>query len=43
MLPILSTYLGHVCVSDTYWYGDNSPGLMKEPMSRLARRWEGHS
>ena len=43
MLPILSTFLGHVCVSDTYWYLENSPGLMKEAMSRLERRWEVHS
>ena len=39
MLPILSTYLGHVCVSDTYWYLENSPGLMKEAMRRLENRW----
>ena len=43
MLPILSTYLGHVCVSDTYWYLENSPGLMKEAMTRLERRWEAQS
>ena len=43
MLPILSTYLGHVGVSDTYWYLENSPGLMKEAMKRLERRWEGLS
>ncbi len=43
MLPILSTFLGHVGVSDTYWYLENSPGLMKEAMRRLESRWEGHS
>ena len=43
MLPILSTYLGHVRVSDTYWYLENSPELMKEAVKRLERRWEGHS
>lgn len=43
MLPILSTFLGHVGVSDTYWYLENSPGLMTEAMRRLERRWEGHS
>ena len=43
MLPLLSTFLGHVGVSDTYWYLENSPGLMKQAMRRLERRWEGHS
>lgn len=40
MLPALSTYLGHVCVSHTYWYLDNSPELMHEAMKRLDSRWE---
>lgn len=40
MLPVLSTYLGHVCVSHTYWYLDNSPELMQEAMKRLDSRWE---
>jgi len=39
-LPILSAYLGHVHVSDTYWYLSNWPELMQEAMSRLERRWE---
>jgi len=39
-LPILSAYLGHVHVSDTYWYLSQSPALMQEAMSRLERRWE---
>lgn len=43
MLPWLSTFMGHVGVSDTYWYLENSPGLMKEAMNRLERRWEGRS
>lgn len=40
-LPILSAYLGHVHVSDTYWYLSAWPELMQEAMSRLERRWEG--
>jgi integrase len=39
-LPILSAYLGHVHVSDTYWYLSAWPELMREAMSRLERRWE---
>ena len=40
LLPILSTYLGHVRVCDTYWYLELSPGLMNEAMKRMQRRWE---
>ena len=29
LLPILSTYLGHVHVADTQWYLTGSPELMK--------------
>jgi integrase/recombinase XerD len=39
-LPILSAYLGHVRVSDTFWYLSAWPELMQEAMSRLERRWE---
>ena len=42
-LPILSAYLGHVHVSDTYWYLSAWPGLMREATSRLERWWEGQS
>jgi integrase len=42
-LPILSTYLGHVCVSNTYWYLSASPELMAQAMQRLERRWEEQS
>jgi integrase len=38
-LPVLSTYLGHVCVSDTYWYLSCWPELMREAMNRLEHRW----
>jgi integrase len=40
-LPYLSAYLGHVHVSDTYWYLSAWPELMREAMSRLERSWEG--
>jgi integrase/recombinase XerD len=40
-LPFLSAYLGHVHVSDTYWYLSAWPELMREAMSRLERCWEG--
>jgi integrase len=39
-LPILSTYLGHTCVRDTYWYLSACPDLMQEAVRRLDRRWE---
>jgi integrase/recombinase XerD len=40
-VPILSTYLGHVCVSNTYWYLSLCPELMSLATARLERRWEG--
>lgn len=39
-LPALSTYLGHSCVRDTYWYLSACPELMGEAARRLDRRWE---
>jgi integrase/recombinase XerD len=39
-LPVLSTYLGHVHVSDTYWYLSSHPELMNLAMARLEKRWE---
>lgn len=39
-LPVLSTYLGHVHVSDTYWYLSANPELMTLAMSLMERRWE---
>ncbi|HEU5294700.1 MAG TPA: tyrosine-type recombinase/integrase [Burkholderiaceae bacterium] len=39
LLPVLSTYLGHVRVQDTYWYLSAWPELMTQAMSRLERRW----
>jgi integrase/recombinase XerD len=40
LLPVLSTYLGHVHVSDTYWYLSIEPELMGAATRRLERRWE---
>ena len=39
-LPILSTYLGHAHVTDTYWYLSACPELMGLATQRLQRRWE---
>jgi integrase len=39
LLPILSTFLGHVHVADTQWYLSGSPELMREAMHRLENRW----
>jgi integrase len=38
-MPLLSTYLGHVCVSGTYWYLSGNPELMAQAMARLEQRW----
>ena len=40
-LPVLSTYLGHVHVSDTYWYLSAHPQLLRLAVDRMERRWEG--
>ncbi|MGH8058126.1 MAG: tyrosine-type recombinase/integrase, partial [Candidatus Entotheonellia bacterium] len=42
-LPIVSTYLGHVQVSDTYWYLTACPELMGLAVKRLEPRWEVRS
>jgi integrase len=39
-LPILSTFLGHVHVSDTYWYLTSCPELMGLAVKRLEEYWE---
>ena len=41
LLPTLSTYLGHVHVSDTYWYLTAFPELMGQAVERLEKHWEG--
>lgn len=42
-LPVLSTYMGHVEVRDTYWYISACPELMDAARRRLESRWEGRS
>jgi len=39
-LPMLSTFLGHVHVTDTYWYLSGVPELLALTKARLERRWE---
>jgi integrase len=39
LLPVLSTYLGHTCVRDTYWYLSACPELMEHAALRLEKRW----
>ena len=36
LLPILSTYLGHVHTADTYWYLEAIPELLQLAAERLA-------
>jgi integrase len=42
-LPVLSTYLGHVHVSDTYWYLTACPELMGFAVRRFEEYWEKQS
>ena len=42
-LPILSTYLGHVHVADTYWYLQACPELMGLAVKRFEDYWEKQS
>ena len=43
LLPVLSTYLGHTCVRDTYWYLSACPELMGQAARRLEKHWGGKS
>jgi integrase/recombinase XerD len=43
LLPVLSTYLGHVFITGTYWYLTCTPELMEAAAKRLERRWKGSS
>jgi integrase/recombinase XerD len=38
-LPVLSTYLGHAHVTDTYWYLSAIPALLALTKDRLEKRW----
>jgi hypothetical protein len=40
-MPVLSTYLGHVNISGTYWYLDSTPELMAAASKRIEARWKG--
>jgi integrase len=42
-LPVLSTYLGHGHVADTYWYLTACPELLGAAVQRLEARWGGRS
>jgi integrase len=42
-LPLLSTYLGHAHVTDTYWYLSAIPELLALTKDRLEKRWEALS
>ena len=37
----VSTYLGHSCVADTYWYFQATPALMSQVADSCQRRFEG--
>jgi integrase len=41
LLPVLSTFLGHASVSNTYWYLRCTPELMAAASDLLERRWKG--
>ncbi len=40
LLPVLSAFLGHVQVSDTYWYISACPELLEAAKARLEHHWE---
>lgn len=40
-LPRLATYLGHIHVSDTYWYLSAAPDLLAAAARRLERKPTG--
>lgn len=42
-LPTLSTYLGHIGPSSTYWYLTAIPELLESATARLERAWKVHS
>jgi integrase len=42
-LPVLSAFLGHAEVRDTFWYLSARPKLLEAAKERLERRWEGDS
>jgi integrase len=40
-MPVLSTYLGHVNVSGTYWYLGSTPELIAAASKLIEARWKG--
>ena len=40
-MPVLSTYLGHVNVSGTYWYLGSTPELITAASKLIEARWKG--
>jgi integrase/recombinase XerD len=40
-MPVLSTYLGHVNVSGTYWYLGSTPELIAAASNLIEARWKG--
>jgi hypothetical protein len=40
-MPVLSTYLGHVNVSGTYWYLSSTPELIASASKLIEARWKG--
>jgi integrase len=42
LLPRLSTYLGHACCANTYWYLTAVPELLRLATERLERGGENH-
>ena len=43
MLPVLSTYLGHIEPKNTYWYLSATPELMQLAAGRLEQHFGGQS
>jgi hypothetical protein len=43
LLPVLSTYLGHVSPASTYWYLSASPELLAAAAQRLGDLGEDRS
>lgn len=41
LLPVLSTFLGHSRVQNTYWYLSSAPELLGVASKRLEKRWGG--
>ena len=41
LLPVLSTYMGHVSITGTYWYLTCTPELMAAAGARMEARWKG--